>query len=95
MREYLILNLLPWKKTYKIQFNTPKRLDQCHSCKQAGTNNLHCWYGCENELCFKNYTIDKNAGGLGELHNCYLCNESCKSCCGDFVLKKTTWDDFW
>ena len=77
-------------KTCKIKFNTPKCLDQCFSCNQTGNNNLHYCYGCKNVSYFINYTIDKNANGFGELHNCYPCNESCYTCNGDFIPKKTT-----
>ena len=77
-------------KTCKIQFNTPKCLDQCFSCNQTGNDHLHYCYGCKNESYFNNYTIDKNASGFGELHNCYRCDLSCFSCHGDFIPKVTT-----
>ena len=77
-------------KTCKIQFNTPKCLEQCDSCNQTGTDNLHYCYGCKNEQFFNNYTIDKNASGFGELHNCYPCDKSCFSCYADFIPKVTT-----
>ena len=77
-------------KTCKIQFNTPKCLDQCYSCNQTGNEGIHYCYGCKNESYFINNTFDKNANGFGELHNCYPCNKACKSCYGDFIPKITT-----
>ena len=77
-------------KTCKIQFNTPKCLDQCYSCNQTGNDEFHYCYGCKNESYFINYTIDKNASGFGELHNCYRCDNSCLTCKGSFIPEVTT-----
>ena len=72
-------------KTCKVQFNTPKCLDQCFSCNQTGDDKLHYCYGCKNESYFINYTIDRNASGFGPLHNCYRCDLACFSCYGAYM----------
>ena len=79
-------------KTCKINFLTPKCLDNCYSCVKTGTAERHECLGCAEGPYYKEDVENATITDFGKAHNCPACNISCSSCYGPFRFtpKQTT-----
>ena len=77
-------------KTCKINFKTPKCLEQCYSCADEGTDEKNECLDCKNVSYYREDYENATDRGYGKPHNCKRCNESCYDCYGPFELEPIT-----
>ena len=76
-------------KTCKINFITPKCLDQCYSCSKTGDEEHNYCLGCADGPYYEEEDPYAENEGFGYPTNCRRCNISCSSCFGPFMMKPT------
>ena len=71
-------------KTCRITLNIPKCLPQCDSCLELGTSDKHECLGCASQSYYQEAFEGAKNEGWGLPHNCWPCNEACKTCTDKF-----------
>ena len=71
-------------KTCKITIDVPKCLPQCDSCTALGTVDKHACLGCASLSFYQEAYDGAKNEGWGLPHNCWPCDEACKTCTDKF-----------